>query len=240
MVDEPTRRHLDEQQRLRHGGDAHLDAAAASGRGAFLQDDELMPAAGDWNHLLALGFDPPTLTEDELFYRTRLPHGWAKVPGEDPYLSYMVDERAIRRVSVTYKPLAYDRRAQFHVINVGFRFADEAVDAEETRLPERWPDLMLMERREFVQSLYWKRAWARRYRPPAFEAHNHLARRARVEALLSIVETLPDRAALGDFETEPQFHTGRAPWWRRLATALAARARNVLTVHHAHFDDGRR
>jgi hypothetical protein len=165
------------------GNDAYITGMEAAGQAQLVAATSMMPADGDWDALAALGFGAPEPTDDELFVKTTLPTGWSKGATEHDMHSSVLDERGVERVSVFYKAAFYDRRASFHVTNVGHSLSISAIYGEdEPALPSQWGVLTDEERGQFVRSLeaYMKQV----------EEHPDIygKRAARVEALQKLVD----------------------------------------------------
>lgn len=164
------------------GNTSYITGMEAAGQRQIVAATRLLPADGDWEALQTLGFGAPEPTDDELFVKTSLPQGWTKGETDHDMWSSVLDERGIERVSVFYKAAFYDRRASFHIPNVGSRLATNVIyGTAEPALPEQWGALTGQEKADFVQGLHG-------YQKEAAESPAIYADRLpRVEAVLALV-----------------------------------------------------
>lgn len=146
------------------GTDEYITGMEAAGQRQLVASTKLPAKASGfntsygedgWAEFEALGFRKGEPVEgDPLFVEATLPEGWSKQAGHGSMGSYVVDERGVRRVSVFYKAAFYDRRADMHLINVGWNLATEVLYGDGTAaLPEQWDVLDAVERAEFERAL---------------------------------------------------------------------------------------
>ena len=81
----------------------------------------------------ALGFTfGAQVPGDPLFRDATIPAGWSKDATDHSMGSVIKDERGIARVSIFYKAAYYDRKADMHIMNVGYRFTTEWIYGDDT------------------------------------------------------------------------------------------------------------
>ncbi|WP_280371107.1 hypothetical protein [Nocardia wallacei] len=136
------------------GTDTYITDMEAAGQRQLVASTEL-PASGPWGELEALGFAKgEPVRDDALFVQATLPEGWRKERTDHSMWSQIVDERGVARVKVFYKAAFYDRRANFHVVNVGGNLATQAIWGDEpVALPSSWGVLTADERRDYAAAL---------------------------------------------------------------------------------------
>lgn len=139
--------------------EAYITGMEAAGQAQFVEGGgegvTEMPANGPWDELETLGFvRREAIPHDALFVKAVLPVGWRKERTDHSMWSQIVDERGVARVKVFYKAAFYDRRADFHVVNVGASLATESVWGDETpALPSSWGVLTEDECRDYAAAL---------------------------------------------------------------------------------------
>lgn len=137
------------------GPNGYIAGMEADGGRQLVQSD-LLPTSmtpADESEWTALGFTFGAVVDnDPLFRHATLPKGWARKSADDPRGSAIVDERGIDRVSIFYKAAFSDRRADMHIVNVGWQVANHAIygDGEPT-IP--WDTLTAAERARAVKAI---------------------------------------------------------------------------------------
>ncbi len=135
-------------------GELYITGMEAAGQEHLVASTEL-PAKGPWDELVKLGFvrgEP--VPGDDLFVHADLPVGWRKERTDHSMHTKIVDERGVERVSIFYKAAFYDRRADFHIVNVGRRLANHDVWGDEPiALPDCWTVLTEAEKSDYTTAL---------------------------------------------------------------------------------------
>lgn len=121
-----------------------------------LGESDLLPVSmtpSDVSAWTALGFAFGAVVDnDPLFRNATLPAGWRRRSADDSRGSYLVDERGIDRVGIFYKAAFYDRRADMHIINVGWQVANSAIYGDDApTIP--WDVLSADEKASAVKAL---------------------------------------------------------------------------------------
>ncbi|MFE3052303.1 hypothetical protein [Nocardia sp. NPDC059239] len=180
------------------GTDKYITDMEAAGQQQIVSSSQL-PKKGPWPEAEALGFirgdDVPG---DDLFVFATLPDGWKKVATDHAMHSKIVDEREVERVSVFYKAAFYDRRADFHIVNVGYQLASDAIWGDgAVKLPASWSKLTDNERADYANALARGLADEHDHRPwitgAAIQDSDEKIRR--IEALLVLIPTQCQPAA---------------------------------------------
>lgn len=139
---------------LMGGSSRYITEMESAGQRQLLSSDKL-PSEAPWDRLTELGFVPGDVVPgDSMFRSCTLPEGWRREASDDAMLSYIVDERGVRRVSVFYKAAFYDRSAHASISNVGYSLSAEAIYGDgAAELPDCWGVLTALERADFVDGL---------------------------------------------------------------------------------------
>lgn len=113
---------------LAEGQSGYIEGMEAAGQRAVVNSD-LLPRCDreeDEAALVALGFTfGEPIEGDDLFRHATLPAGWKRAGSDHNMWSYIEDERGIRRVAIFYKAAFYDRKADCHLVNVGYEAVSE-------------------------------------------------------------------------------------------------------------------
>ena len=133
---------------------AYITDMEAAGQHQLVNSDQL-PTEAPWERLQELGFKRgEVVSGDPLFTHCTLPEGWRREGTDHAMHGSILDERGVKRVGVFYKAAFYDRRADAHVINVGFSLTTEVVYGDgPVKLPNEWSVLTEEERADFVLGL---------------------------------------------------------------------------------------
>lgn len=120
-----------------------------------LVNSDMLPTEAPWDRLEELGFIRGEVVQgDDLFTHCTLPDGWRRAGTDHAMHSDILDERGVKRVSVFYKAAFYDRRADAHLVNVGYSLTTGVVYGDgPVKLPDEWPALTEQERADFVEGL---------------------------------------------------------------------------------------
>lgn len=128
---------IDSARSRRDGGSGYITDMEAAGQRQVVASS-LLPKAGPWGELAALGFVRGE-DRDELFCEATLPPGWTREGSDHAMHSYVLDPRGIRMVNVFYKAAFYDRRAGMHLLNPGNDAATEVLYGDGPAvLPAKW------------------------------------------------------------------------------------------------------
>lgn len=161
--------------------------------------DDIMPAEGDWDALIAMGFAPPQPSDYPELRRTRIPPHltWHQDSADGRHKhqrSYLTDERGLLVIETFLKDTFYERKARFYITDVGAHLAWDQLrlDRDEPpQLPEQWPHLTAAERDSFVERLDAEEQWCYDYVP------DEDARGAK-QKMLDRITTLRDLLAAAD------------------------------------------
>jgi hypothetical protein len=134
-IDNTTKRMRDPAEKLLfladamgHGTDGAIERQERDGQRQLVNSDRLPAKCGDHAPWLALGFtfgDPDPA--DPLFMSATLPPGWQRQATEHAMGSVIVDTLGRERVSIFYKAAFYDRKADMHLIGLGW-YVTKAVE----------------------------------------------------------------------------------------------------------------
>lgn len=107
---------------MEHGSAEYITGLEAAGQQQFLASDVLpVEARGvdgkdGWSILAQWGIQRgDSVPHDELFVYASLPEGWSRQPAEDDRFSYLVDATGVRRATIFYKAVPYDRSAYLSI-----------------------------------------------------------------------------------------------------------------------------
>jgi hypothetical protein len=139
---------------MSEGSTDYITGMEAEGQRQLVNSDQL-PTEAPWNRLEELGFVRGKIVEgDPLFTHCTLPEGWRRAETDHPMHSDILDERGVKRVGVFYKAAFYDRRADAHLVNVGYSLTTNVVYGDgPVRLPDEWSVLTDDERADFAEGL---------------------------------------------------------------------------------------
>lgn len=126
--------------------DSYVPDMEASGQQQLVGSSRL-PAEGDWDGLVALGFvkgDP--VAGDPLFVEATAPVAWVRRSMDHSLHSEIFDDRGLPRVGIFYKAAFYDRSAHFWIIDVGAHVVSSALnkDTGPVEVPSQW-DLLTVD-----------------------------------------------------------------------------------------------
>jgi hypothetical protein len=140
---------------MSEGSDGYIQGMEAQGQRQLVNSTAL-PTQGDWEGAQALGvIRGEHVPGDSLFTNATLPEGWEKRATDHSMGSEVIDERGVPRISIFYKAAFYDRRADFHIVNVGFTVGTHMAYGEDTpELPGYWDALTDDEKRDCLQDLH--------------------------------------------------------------------------------------
>lgn len=103
------------------GASGAIEEQERNGQAELLNSTTLPTDGSNSPELAALGFVfGDEVPGDPMFRQATLPEGWTREGSDHAMHSYVCDERGVRRVNVFYKAAFYDRRADLHVMNVGY------------------------------------------------------------------------------------------------------------------------
>ena len=100
---------------LLQGSSQSIEAMERRGGEEMLRSEMLPVDGSESSAVQALGIEwgPPD-SDDPIFREARLPEGWTRASGDNPYgyWTYLVDERGEERAGIFYKTAFYDRKAR--------------------------------------------------------------------------------------------------------------------------------
>lgn len=136
------------------GQGGYIEGMERQGQQSLVRS-ETLPTEGDWDRAAELGVvRGEQVPGDSLFTNATLPEGWQKVATDHSMGSEVIDDRGVPRIGIFYKAAFYDRRADFHIIDVGGRVSSHMAYAEGTpKLPDYWDKLTTDEKRDAVEDL---------------------------------------------------------------------------------------